>query len=93
MLLLYADGEEPVITNCPASQTLQISPGETSAPVYWIEPATSDNSNSVTLTFNGPGTNGGTYEMGVTIVSYTAIDESGNQTYCTFAIVVSGEDV
>ena len=92
-LVLNADTENPAITGCPASQSLETDPGETSTDVSWIEPSVSDNSNDFTLTFNGPGTNGGSYEMGVTTVSYTAVDGSGNEAYCTFTIVVSGEKI
>ena len=42
------------------------------------------------MTFNGPGTNGGDFEMGVTEISYTAVDGSGNEAVCSFTIVVSG---
>ena len=89
-LSLYADNESPEITDCPPSQYVDTEPGTRSSTIEWAEPSASDNAGNVTLTFNGPGTNGGDFEMGVTTVSYTAVDGSGKEAQCSFTIVVTG---
>ncbi|XP_071489356.1 hyalin-like [Diadema antillarum] len=42
----------------------------------------------MSLIFNGPGTNGGPYDIGEYNVTYTASDEAGNTANCSFIITV-----
>ncbi len=62
----------------------------TSTTATWTEPTATDNSGVVTLTgrTHAPGS---TFNLGVTQVTYTFTDGSGNSATCTFnVIVVSG---
>ena len=91
-LMPMSDRESPVISTCPSSQSLPTEPGLPSANVSWTEPRATDNAGDVTLTYNGPGTNGGTFSIGVTLISYTAVDGAGNSASCAFAISIMGKE-
>ena len=60
------------------------------ASVSWTEPTEWDNSNDVNMTFTGNGANPGNFSLGITSLSYTAVDAAGNIATCMFEIVVSG---
>ena len=62
--------------------------GLATAVVTWIQPTASDNSASVTLTSNHEP--GEVFEIGITIVSYTATDPATNMITESFAITVEG---
>ena len=86
---------------CPANASATASVGSTSAPVTGIGPAAfSDNCSNVTVTYTQTGaTTGqgganadGNYNIGLTTVTYTASDASGNTATCFFNVTVdSGE--
>ncbi|SFB58686.1 HYR domain-containing protein, partial [Algoriphagus aquimarinus] len=80
------DTEEPVISDCLADIIVFTDTDTCGAIVSWIEPTATDNSGFVTITstFN-PGSN---FTLGTTQVVYTAIDEAGNQSICTFNVTV-----
>ncbi|XP_030837834.1 hyalin-like isoform X3 [Strongylocentrotus purpuratus] len=90
--IVVSDTEEPVIVGCPLSKSVPMQPGQNFATVSWTEPTVSDNSYSVTLTFNGEGTNAGDFSLGITSLSYTAVDAAGNRATCMFEIVVSDNE-
>ena len=80
-----------MIHRCPSTQSVSTEPDQDFAMVSWVEPGVTDNSNDVTQTFNGEGTNPGNFPLGITSLSYTAVDAQGNTATCMFAIVVSGK--
>ena len=81
-----ADSSPPVITSCPASQTIEAT-SVAGAVANWTPPAASDNSGTATLT--GSSTSGATFPLGTTTVTYTATDPSNNAAIpCTFTITV-----
>ena len=81
-----ADSIPPVITSCPASQTIEAT-SVAGAVANWTPPAASDNSGTATLT--GSSTSGATFPLGTTTVTYTATDPSNNAAIpCTFTITV-----
>eukprot|EP00057_Strongylocentrotus_purpuratus_P020340 XP_011674814.1 PREDICTED: hyalin-like [Strongylocentrotus purpuratus] len=88
--IVVSDTEDPVIAGCPSSQSVPMETGQNFATVSWTEPTVADNSNNVTLTFNGEGTNAGDFSLGINSLSYTAVDGAGNRATCMFEIVVSG---
>ncbi|XP_071477944.1 hyalin-like, partial [Diadema antillarum] len=85
---LCEDVTLPNITGCPDSQSVPTLPGLPYAIVSWIDPNASDSSGYVSLVFNGPGRNGGTYNIGEYNVTYTATDRSGNAVICSFSITI-----
>ncbi|REJ81428.1 MAG: HYR domain-containing protein, partial [Bacteroidetes bacterium] len=73
----------PVISNCPASFTASRS---CAGPVSWTEPTAADNCTLVSFTSShAPGSS---FPVGTTIVTYTATDQSGNVSTCSFNITI-----
>lgn len=80
--IIFVDNNNPgIVTNCP--EDLFFNEGDD---VVWIEPTFSDNCglSSVTSTHN-PGDD---FPVGPTTVGYTATDNCGNTTTCTFVVTV-----
>ena len=77
----------PVITNCPGDFTQTVSYGETLSPVTWDEPTASDESGNASLSSDYR--SGDSFDAGVsTTVTYTAVDNSGNEATCSFVITI-----
>lgn len=81
------DNQAPSLTNCPSGTITEYSTSTECAPaVYWSEPIASDNCPGVTVSATTP--NGSNFPAGLTSVTYSAIDQSGNATQCTFLVQV-----
>ncbi len=81
------DIEEPVFFDCPVDITLPNDINVCSASVTWIPPVATDNcsSNPVVVGTHQPDD---LFPVGVTAVTYTATDSSGNIATCTFNVTV-----
>ena len=89
IILLLSDVEDPVISNIPATLLSNTDPGRPYGTVQWVEPSASDNSKSVTLTADyNPGD---PFPIGDTEVTYTAIDQYGNNVTAMFHLIVTGK--
>ncbi len=75
----------PVIT-CPGDITLQAELGECTAEVTWTTPVVTDNCGDSTVTCSF--LSGETFPVGLTTVTCTAIDSSGNVATCDFDVTV-----
>lgn len=84
------DVQLPVFTNCPNNILVTNDPGMCSAVVSWNAPIVTDNCgvNTVTST-QSPGS---TFPVGVTTVVYTATDNNGNSSTCTFTVTVVDDE-
>ncbi len=83
------DDTNPVITGCPVSDILAVADGSCQAVVTWTAPVASDNCTiSSWVSSHNPGD---TFDKGTTVVTYTATDNTGNITTCTFNVVVSDD--
>lgn len=85
------DTEPPVIVNCPSDIVVSNTAGTCTAIVSWIEPEALDNctlpANLLWTKSHLPGT---IFNTGITTVTYTAQDESGNESaICIFTITVN----
>ncbi|XP_022088734.1 LOW QUALITY PROTEIN: uncharacterized protein LOC110978223 [Acanthaster planci] len=81
------DVEPPVLTNCPNTLGGSTSLGKPNATVFWPSPSASDNSmRSVALDSNYQPND--EFPIGVSIVIYTATDQSGNSDNCSFEVTV-----
>ncbi|XP_038075562.1 uncharacterized protein LOC119743234 isoform X2 [Patiria miniata] len=85
--ITISDGENPSLTNCPASFTLTVELATDTAVADWIPPTALDNSGTVTLST--------TFEPGQSLlpgeysVTYTATDPAGRTATCpVFTITV-----
>lgn len=80
------DTEMPVLVNCPSNITVSNDAGNCDAVVTWTAPTATDNCPGVIITSTH--TPGSTFGIGSTFVTYAATDTYGNQTTCSFEIMV-----
>ena len=85
----YIDIESPVITSNTAQVAVFTDPGQTTAPAMWTEPTATDNSGIYTMTSSH--NSGSHFDIGITIVTYTAVDRAGNVATYSFHISVQGK--
>src|SRR5439155_18673084 len=81
------DTENPVITACPADIVRSTDAEVCNAVVSFTPPTASDNCPGATVSCSP--TNGATFPKGVTTVTCTATDASGNTNACTFTVTVN----
>jgi hypothetical protein len=81
----FSDTTAPVLANCPANQTLNATNGTATA--TWTAPTATDNCTLAGITSNY--ISGSAFIIGATPVTYTATDNSGNKSRCTFTITVN----
>lgn len=87
---IFTDNEDPTISGCPSSQSLNTDSGVATGYATWTPPTASDNSGSVTLTSDYD--SGYPFPIGATTVTYNATDSSGNTvSTCSFVVTVTGE--
>lgn len=78
------DNSPPVFTSCPSN--IQVSANNNcSATATWSNPVAQDNCSA---NITGTHTSGSVFPLGVTTVTYTATDPSGNQSTCSFTVTV-----
>jgi|GEM_PF-5771610 len=80
------DTVAPVISGCPGAIEVNADAGYCSAIVTWTEPTAADVCGMGT--FASTHSPGDTFPQGVTTVTYTAEDDCGNISYCTFDVTV-----
>jgi gliding motility-associated-like protein len=83
--VIVDDVVSPIITGCPSNIAITANSTSCNAVVSWVAPTASDNC-SVTLTSNH--NSGDVFPIGTTEVKYTATDQKGNVTFCTFSVEV-----
>ena len=76
------------MSSIPANITQNTDPGLPTGVVTWSEPTASDNSGSVTLTSSHE--SGEAFPIGVTVVTYTAVDAASNMVSSSFAVLIEG---
>jgi hypothetical protein len=81
------DGIPPTVTNCPGPITQNADPGQCDAAVTWTAPSFIDlcGISSVTSTHSP----GATFPVGSTTVTYTATDDGGLTTDCSFTVTIT----
>ena len=84
------DNTAPVISNCPMSASATAASGTNTAVVTWTVPTATDNSGGV-VTSTSTHNSGDSFTTGVTTVTYTFSDPTGNQATCQFVVMVNGE--
>lgn len=80
------DQINPTIVGCPADITVNAIPSSCSNTASWIAPSASDNCTVISLTSNF--NSGDIFPLGSTVVTYTATDNSGNISTCSFTVTV-----
>ena len=85
----FADDENPAISSTPADISQSTDATLATAVVTWTPPTASDNSGAVTLTSShNPGD---TFSLGVTTVTYTAVDAASNMVTDSFMVTITGK--
>ncbi|XP_071785173.1 uncharacterized protein [Asterias amurensis] len=82
------DNTAPVISNCPMSASATAVSGTNTAVVTWTVPTATDNSGGV-VTSTSTHNSGDSFTTGVTTVTYTFSDPTGNQATCQFVVIVN----
>ncbi len=81
------DNQLPVINGCPGNIAQNTDVNQCFATVNWVAPTASDNCMISSFTTNkNPGS---TFNVGMTTVTYTATDMSGNTKTCSFTVTVT----
>ncbi|XP_071853932.1 hyalin-like isoform X2 [Apostichopus japonicus] len=83
----FVDTMPPTITNCPDNMTKYVLSGSPDPTVEWNVPSASDDDSDVNFV-NATNHPGDTFPRGVTMVTYTYEDQSGNQATCVFTVMV-----
>jgi len=85
-VILTLDLEDPLISDCPIDIISTVSGSNCDKIVTWDLPTAIDNCSITSLT--GTYNPGDTFPIGTTIVTYIAIDPSGNSAICSFSVVI-----
>ena len=88
LTIVFTDVNLPVFSNTPNATTFSTDPGQATAVVTWTEPTVTDNSGTYTVTSTH--SSGSSFDIGNTTVTYTVVDESGNEATYSFTITVTG---
>ena len=81
------DVTDPVIHDCPSNIVVNADAGGCTAQVWWTEPTATDN--CTVASFTSTHSPGEVLPQGLTTVTYTAVDQCGNDTTCSFCVTVS----
>jgi gliding motility-associated-like protein len=94
MTITVNDVEDPTI-ECPEDIAVNTDPGACGAYVEVPEPVANDNCsiNSVVNSFNGTPNATGDYPVGVTVVTWTVTDMSGNTATCSMTVTVTDNEL
>ena len=79
------DTQSPVISNCPPNISVNLAAGTCTNAVSWTPPTASDNCSVILTSNHNPGE---LFPRGITTVTYTATDPSGNIATCNFNVTV-----
>ncbi|XP_030831233.1 mucin-17 isoform X5 [Strongylocentrotus purpuratus] len=76
------------IATCPADTQREVGLGQTSSQVFFIAPTATDNSGVVPTIVSQTHAPNDVFGLGITQVTYTFADGSGNQASCSFNVIV-----
>lgn len=83
--VVVADNTSPIIVGCPLDITIAAN-ASCKAVVSWTTPSATDNCGATSLTSSH--TPGEAFVMGTTTVLYKAVDGTGNESTCSFNVIV-----
>jgi gliding motility-associated-like protein len=85
------DDEAPVI-DCPENIIASADPGLCETTVTFDTPTFTDNCPGGTITQTGGPASGSTFPVDTTTIEFTATDATGNETICTFDVIVTDDE-
>ncbi len=80
------DEEAPVVWDCPADIYMSTGSADCTKEISWVAPMFTDNCSYVTLSSNY--SSGDLFSVGTTTVTYTGTDACGNESICSFNVVL-----
>ena len=86
-IITVNDTEAPLIAGCPIDQTVGSDSGQCGAVVTWTVPTASDNCGIASFTTTD--SSGTFFPVGMTMVTYVAMDSAGNADTCSFTVTVN----
>ena len=86
---VYLDGTPPTISNCPGDLAVPTDQSVSTAQVNWTEPTAVDNGQLISL--DSDIASGSIFNLGSTVVTYTAVDSVGLVSTCQFNVTVAGK--
>ena len=87
--VIISDIENPSIINLPVDIDINNDADSCGAVVNWTEPTSADNCSGSTILQTSGNTNGTFFPIGVTTVTYTASDTSGNSIDNSFTVTIN----
>lgn len=87
-IVMLTDDDNPVIMDCPSDTTLSVSTAPCTVAYTVPDVTTLDGCSSVDVTNNAPTD----FPIGMTTVIYTATDECGNSSTCSFVVTVENNN-
>jgi gliding motility-associated-like protein len=87
--VIIVDSDAPVLSNCPSDIELSVN-AQCQAIALWTAPTATD---GCTLTLTSTHDSGDLFVLGTTAVTYTATDNSGNTSTCSFKVIVNDTSV
>ena len=82
------DQTAPVFAGCPANFVVPVNPTTCNAVVNWTAPTATDACDGA-ITPTSPNTPGTTFGLGAHTITYTAEDDEGNESTCSFTVTVT----
>ena len=86
---MSVDTDPPVVIGCPSNVAVAAPSGTVTQPATWTEPTATDNS-GMTPTVTQSHQPGDSFPIGMTQVTYTFQDPSGNDATCQFTVTGNG---
>ena len=81
------DNEMPVVSNCPSDMVVFITEAaQCEQSASWNNPTFSDNCPGINVTQDY--VSGSSFPIGITVVTYTGVDNAGNSVSCSFSVTV-----
>ena len=84
--ITVTDNEAPVFSSCPSDITIGANDEYCGNTATWVAPTASDNCGVTVTSSHAPGD---FFDVGTTLVTYTAEDPSGNSATCSFNVTVT----
>lgn len=87
--ITVVDNQAPVISGCPSNISVNATAGTCAATVSWTAPTFNDNCAGGSISLTAGSAPGSSFPVGVTTITYTATDASGNTSTCSFTVTVT----
>ncbi len=87
VLVNVIDGDPPVLSNCPTDTIVYSDAGVCGTNASWLSPSATDICDDQ-VAISSTHDSGSFFDLGTTTVTYTATDDAGNTSICSFNVIV-----